>query len=373
MPADSGAAFVIIQHLAPAHKSMLAEILAQHTRMPVCEAREGMAVEENSVYVIPPNQYLGIRDGALYLAEPVTEHGIRLPIDFFFRSVAEDRQERAICILFSGAGSDGTLGIRAVRGAGGLTIAQDATAQFADMPRSAVATGMVDLVLRPDQMPKAVTEYLRQPYIRGGEPPAVVQAEGAHDGVSAILDTVLAQTGSDFRCYKRSTILRRINRRMGLHGIPDLPQYNRLLRQKADEIVQLHRDLLVNVTAFFRDAEAFDKLRHDAIAPLVRAKQTGEQARVWVPGCSSGEEAYSIAMLLREELETAQKHCDLQIFATDIDDEALQIARTGIYPESIVTDVGMDRLSRFFARKDGGVSGHRIAPRFGRFCGAELN
>jgi len=156
MPDNSGAAFVIIQHLAPSHKSMLAEILAQHTRMPVCEAREGMPIEENSVYVIPPNQYLGIRDGVLYLAEPVTEHGIRLPIDFFFRSVAEDRQERAICVLFSGAGSDGALGIRAVRGAGGLTIAQDDTAQFPDMPRSAVATGMVDLVLRPDQMPKAV-------------------------------------------------------------------------------------------------------------------------------------------------------------------------------------------------------------------------
>lgn len=168
MPADSGAAFVIIQHLSPAHKSMLAEILAHQTRMPVREAREGMAIEENSVYVIPRNQYLGIRDGVLYLTEPVTEHGIRLPIDFFFRSVAEDRQERAICILFSGAGSDGALGIRAVRGAGGLTIAQDDTAQFSDMPRSAVATGMVDLVLRPDQMPKVVSEYLQQPYIRGG-------------------------------------------------------------------------------------------------------------------------------------------------------------------------------------------------------------
>ena len=156
MPADSGAAFVVIQHLAPAHSSMLTELLAQHTRMQVCEAQEGMPVEPNCVYVIPPNHYLGIRDGVLYLAEPVTEHGIRMPIDFFFRSLAEDRQERAICILFSGAGSDGTLGVRAVRGAGGLTIAQDQTAQFGEMPRSAVATGLVDLVLRPDQMPKAI-------------------------------------------------------------------------------------------------------------------------------------------------------------------------------------------------------------------------
>jgi two-component system CheB/CheR fusion protein len=259
MPDDSGAAFVVIQHLAPTHKSMLAEILSQQTRMPVREAREGMAVEENSVYAIPPSQYLGIRDGILYLAEPVMEHGIRLPIDFFIRSVAEDRQERAIGFLFSGAGSDGAIGIRAVRGAGGLTIAQDDTAQFPEMPRSAVATGMVDLVLRPDQMPKAVTEYLQQPYIRGGEPATVVPADGSHDRLNEILDLVHAQTGSDFRCCKKSTIVRRINRRMGLHHIPDLPQYNSLLRQTADEIVQLHRDLLINVTSFFRDADAFEE------------------------------------------------------------------------------------------------------------------
>jgi two-component system CheB/CheR fusion protein len=167
MPADSGAAFVVIQHLAPAHSSMLAELLAQHTRMKVHQIREGMPVEPNCVYVIPPDKNPGIRDGILYLAESVTEHGIRMPIDFFFRSLAEDRQERAICILFSGAGSDGTLGFRAIRGAGGLTIAQDHTAKFGEMPRSAVATGLVDFVLPPDQMPMAITEYLQQPYVRG--------------------------------------------------------------------------------------------------------------------------------------------------------------------------------------------------------------
>jgi two-component system, chemotaxis family, CheB/CheR fusion protein len=182
----------------------------------------------------------------------------------------------------------------------------------------------------------------------------VVQAEGAQHGFDEILEIVRTQTGSDFRCYKKGTIVRRINRRMGLHHIQDLPQYNRLLRQNDDEIVQLHRDLLINVTAFFRDAEAFETLRRDAIAPLVRTKQIDDPVRVWVPGCSSGEEAYSIAMQLRETLETAQKHWDLQVFATDIDEEALQVGRTGIYPESIVADVGTDRLARFFARKDGG-------------------
>jgi two-component system CheB/CheR fusion protein len=174
--------------------------------MQVCEAQEGAPVEPNCVYVIPTSHYLGIRDGVLYLAEPVTEHGIRMPIDYFFRTLAEDRQERAICILFSGAGSDGTMGVRTIRGAGGLTIAQDQTAQFGEMPRSAVATGLVDLVLRPDQMPKAIVDYLRQPYVRRGEPPAVLDAEGKPDGFNEILYLVRVQTGCDFQCYKKSSI-----------------------------------------------------------------------------------------------------------------------------------------------------------------------
>ncbi len=322
--------------------------------MRVAEAQDGVPVEPNCVYVIPPKHYLGIRDGVLYLVEPITEHGIRMPIDYFFRSLAEDRQERAVCILFSGAGSDGTLGVRAVRGAGGLTIAQDQTAQFGEMPRSAVATGLVDLVLPPAQMPQALTDYLRQPYVRGGEPRAVVEAEGQPGGFSDILDLVLAQTGCDFRCYKKSTILRRIERRMGLHHLSDLARYTDLLRQDAHEVNQLHKDLLINVTAFFRDAEAFEELRLQAIAPLVAAKQTDEPLRVWVPACSSGEEAYSVAMLLVEEVAAARKHCPVQVFATDIDEEALQFARAGIYPESIVADVGADRLAKYFTRKDQG-------------------
>jgi two-component system, chemotaxis family, CheB/CheR fusion protein len=354
MPGDSGAAFVVIQHLAPAHPSMLAEILAQQTPMQVCEAQEGMPVEPNCVYVIPPNQYLGIRDGILYLSKPVTDHGIRMPIDFFFRVLAEDRQERAVSVLFSGAGSDGTLGVRAIRGAGGLTIAQDQTAQFGEMPRSAMATGLVDLILRPDEMPKAVVEYLQQPYVRSGEPAAVLDAQGKADGFDQILDLVRARTGHDFHCYKKSTILRRIGRRMGLHHIEDVSRYSSLLCQDPGEIEELRKDLLINVTAFFRDAEAFEELRGIAITPLIRAITSDDALRVWVPGCSSGEEAYSLAMLLLEEVEAARKHCAIQVFATDIDDEALQFARTGIYPASVVADVGIERLARFFSRKDGG-------------------
>lgn len=353
MPADSGAAFVIIQHLAPAHSSMLTELLGQHTRMEVHEIREGMPVESNCVYVIPPGKYVSIRDGILFLTEPVTEHGIRMPIDFFFRSLAADRQERSICILFSGAGSDGTLGLRGIRGAGGLILAQDHTAQFGEMPQSAVVAGLVDLVLSPEQMPRAILDYLRQPYMRNGEPAAVVEAEGKHDGLGEILDLVRDQMRSDFRCYKKSTILRRILRRMSLHHLEDISQYAAMLRQDVHEIAQLQKDLLINVTSFFRDPDAFDELLNQAITPLALEKRRDDSFRVWVPGCSSGEEAYSIAMLLLEEVETAHKHHTVQVFATDVDEEALQIARAGVYSESIAAEVGSDRISRFFLRKDG--------------------
>ncbi len=301
MPADSGAAFVVLQHLAPAHASLLPELVAQHTRMKVVQAQDAVPVEPNCVYVIPPNQYLGIRDGVLYLAEPIKQGGIRIPIDFFFRSLAEDRQQRAIGILCSGAGSDGTLGVRTIRGGGGLAIAQDPnTAQFDTMPRSAIATGLVDYVLPPNRMPEALLEYLAHLYVRGGEPAAVLEAEGKPGGVQDILALVLAQTGCDFRCYKKSTILRRIERRMGLHRISDVAEYNTLLSKDAHEVSELFKDLLINVTSFFRDAETFEELRQKAIRPLVEARQADEPLRAWVPGCASGEEAYSLAILLME-------------------------------------------------------------------------
>ena len=355
MPPDSGAAFVVIQHLAPAHVSMLSELLAQHTRMKVAEARDGMLVEPNCVYVIPPNAYLGIRTGVLFLAEPVPQGGIRMAIDFFLRSLAEDRQEQSICVLFSGAGSDGTLGVRAIRGAGGLTVAQDPqTAQYADMPRSAIATNLVDFVLAPDRMPQTLLEYLRQPYVRGGQPAATLEAHDRPGGYNDILATVNAQTNCDFRCYKKATILRRIERRMGLHRIADIVQYGDLLRREPAEVVQLHKDLLINVTAFFRDADAFEELRVLAVRPLVESKAPDETLRVWSPGCSSGEEAYSLAMMLMEEMMSARKTCPVQVFATDIDEEALEFGRRGVYPESIAADVGTERLARFFIRKESG-------------------
>ncbi len=355
MPPDSGAAFVVILHLPPDHESLLPELLAQRTRMKVTQAQDGAPVEPNCVYVIPPNQDLGIRDGILYLAAQSKHGGIRMPIDFFLHSLAKDRQERAICVLFSGAGSDGTLGVRAVRAAGGLTIAQDPqTAQYGDLPRSAIATRLVDCVLPPEQIPAAISDYLRQPYVRGGEPAAVLEAEGTPGGFNSILAIVRNQTACDFRCYKKSTILRRIERRMGLHRIPDMTEYSGLLGRDAGEVNQLLKDLLINVTAFFRDAEAFEELRRKAIAPMIRDRQTDEPLRVWVAGCASGEEAYSLTMLLTEEMSAARKNFALQVFATDIDEDALQFARQGVYPESIAADVGADRLARFFLRRDQG-------------------
>ncbi len=353
MPADSGAAFVVIQHLFPTHESLLPELLAQHTLMKVAQARDASALEPNCVYVIPPNQFLAVRDGVLYLVAPIKQGGIRMPIDFFFRSLAEDRQELAICILFSGAGSDGTLGVRAVRGAGGLSIAQDPqTAQFSDMPRSAIATGMVDFVLSPDHMPEVLLNYLRHPYVRGTVQADLLVAEGIPRSLQGILALLLAKRGHDFRPYKQGTILRRIERRMGLRHIPDMAQYYDIVRNDADELRQLFKDLLINVTSFFRDPEAFEELRQKVVSPLVKAKQTNEPLRVWVAGCSSGEEAFTLAMLLTEEVAAGGKNCPVQIYATDADEEGLELARKGIYPESIAEDVEPERMSRFFIRKD---------------------
>ena len=356
MPEGSGAAFVVIQHMSPAHESLLPEILAHHTPMPVVQAQDGMRLEPNRVYVIPPNRDLGLRDGAFSLAGRVRDaHGLHMPIDSFFRCLAEDREELAIGILFSGTGSDGTLGARAIRGAGGMVISQDPqTAQFDDMPRSAIEAGLADHVLAPDEMAQAVLHYLAHPYVKGrwrakggavGEKPRDVQE---------VLALIVAQTGCDFRCYKPPTILRRIGRRMGLLHIQDVPEYVALLRRDASEVNLLLKDLLINVTSFFRDTEAFDVVREKAIAPLVQARTNEDPVRVWVPACATGEEAYSLAILLMEELAKAGKTCPLQVYATDLDADALDVARAGFYPQNIAADVSPERLGKFFIHRNRG-------------------
>ena len=355
MSADSGTAFVVIQHISPTHGSLLPELLAQYTRMRVAQAMDGMRVEPNCVYIIPPNHHLGLRKGRLFLAEPTPNHGRQMPVDFFFRCLAEDREELAICILFSGTGSDGTLGARAVRGAGGLVIAQDpGTAQFDDMPRSVVAAGLADYVLPPERMPQVVVEYLQHPYAKSRGQANLLETQGEAREVQEVLALMLDQTGSDFRCYKPATMSRRIGRRMGLLHVADMPRYLALLHRDPNEVKQLFKDLLINVTAFFRDPEAFDELRDKVVASLVQTISSDEPLRVWVPACATGEEAYSLAILLMEQRAKFGKTCPLRVFATDLDEEALEVARAGFYPENIAADVGDERLSTFFVRKDKG-------------------
>lgn len=347
MPSNTGLAFVVIQHLDPAHESYMANILAKCTQMKVAAAVNETAIVANCVYTIPPNKFLKIHKGCLYLSEPQKSDGVRMPIDFFFRSLAEDQRERAVCVIFSGSGSDGTLGLREVRAAGGLTIVQEPeSAQFDAMLKSAIATGMVDCVLPLADIPQTIQRYKPQ-----------VEEIGKSDEreklelLDAILDLLAVRNTNDFSAYKKATLLRRAERRMGINHLESLADYLRFLQANPAEVDEFARDMLIGVSSFFRDAEAFEQLRGSIIVPLVQQRADQTPLRVWIPGCSTGEEAYSIAILLLEELDAANKNCPIQIFASDIDGEALKFAREGIYPQSIAADVSEPRLNRFFIRQ----------------------
>lgn len=349
MPADSGMAFVLVPHLDPAHASVMAALLAKCTAMPVVEVQDGRRVEPNHVYVIPPNEYLSISGGALHLTAPPAADRAYASLDWFLRSLAEDCRERAICIILSGTGSHGVLGLKAVKARGGAVFAQDpATATFSQMPESAIATGLVDEALPVERMPEALIEYARS--LRADHSDAV-PATG--DGAEA-LDQILALVGDvtrvDFHSHRARTLMRRVRRRMSLTHIGQMPEYVTHLREHPDEVARLAKDFLISVTQFFRDAEAFRVLEAAVIPELLRRKSAGEPVRVWVPGCATGEEAYSIAMLLLEQMSTMDRDCPHKIFASDIDQAAVSFARAGIYPEAISTDVGSARLERFFTR-----------------------
>lgn len=350
MPADAGMAFVLIQHLDPTHESLMVELLARHTAMNVVQVTDRMPVEPNQVFMIPPNEYLAIRDGVLELTDPIMPRGMRMPIDFFFRSLAEDQQERATCIILSGTGTDGTLGLKAIKGNGGMGIAQDPeTTQFDGMPRSAIATGLVDYVLGVEKMPETLMQYVRHSYVNHAAKRGL-PAEGAPDHFLSILAMLRARTRYDFRYYKKGTLIRRIERRMALNYLEEMADYTRLLRENPGEVQQLFKDLLIGVTEFFREPEAFKVLEREVIPRLLQAKDAEGPLRLWVPGCATGEEPYSIAMLLIEQLEAIQKTCGIQIFASDIDEQALEFARAGTYPKSIGADVSPERLRRFFTK-----------------------
>jgi two-component system CheB/CheR fusion protein len=346
-----GMAFVLVQHLAPDHKSLLVELVKRFTWMPVCEVEDGMRLAPDCVYVIPPGRDLGLRSGRLRLLEPTTPRGHHLPIDFFFRSLAQEQGERAIGIVLAGTGSDGTLGLQAIKDEGGLVLAQTpGSTEYDGMPRSAIATGLVDYELRPEEMAAQLRNCAAQ--VRIPASGAASAPDGpAEVSLREIFTLLLARTGHDFAQYKLNTIQRRVERRMGVHHLASVADYARYLGQAPQELDALFRDLLIGVTRFFRDPEAFQALQELAIPRLFAGKAEGALVRVWVPGCATGEEAYSLAILLQEHMETLGAHYLLQVFATDLDLQAIQRGRAGLYPASVAADVSPERLARWFTRE----------------------
>ena len=361
MPADTdpGMAFVLVQHLAPDHKSILTDLVRRYTRMQVFEVEDGMRVQPNCAYIIPPNYDMAFLNGTLQLLQPSAPRGQRLPIDFFFRSLAQDQRARAIGIVFSGTGSDGTQGVRAIKGEGGMVMAQTpSSTEFDSMPRNAIDTGMVDYELAPAEMPAQLIAYAAQafgtlPHLANTPEPKTENA------LKKIFILLRSQTGHDFSQYKPSTINRRIERRMAVQQIDVLDNYVKYLQQTPVEVEALFRDLLIGVTNFFRDPEAFQALETRVIPKLFDDKNSGATIRVWSTGCSTGEEAYSIAILLQERMETLKQSYTIQVFATDIDSRAIAVARAGRYPASIASDLTPQRLARFFTAEADG-SAYRI-------------
>jgi two-component system CheB/CheR fusion protein len=361
MPTDPepGMAFVLVQHLAPNHKSILTDLIRRYTRMQVFEVEDGMTVQPNCAYIIPPGRDMAFLNGTLQLLEPSSPHGHRLPIDFFFRSLAQDQHERAICIVLSGTGSDGAPGVRAIKAEGGMVMAQTPeSTEYDGMPRSAIATGLVDYVLPPAEMPAQLIAFAAHAF---GKPhqPATVPASKIENALKKIFILLRNQTGQDFSQYKPSTINRRIERRMAVHQIDGLDGYVRYLQQTPVEAEALFRDLLIGVTNFFRDPEVFQALEEQVIPALFDGKPAGATVRIWSVGCSTGEEAYSLAILLVERMEALKQSYSVQVFATDIDRRAIATARAGLYPASIVADLSPERLARFFTAEPDG-SAYRI-------------
>jgi two-component system CheB/CheR fusion protein len=361
MPADiePGMAFVLVQHLAPDHESLLADLIRRYTRMQVFQVVDGMVVQPNCAYVIPPNHDMAFINGTLQLLTPSAPRGQRLPIDFFFASLAQDQGERAIGIVLSGTGSDGTHGVRAIKDGGGMVMAQSpATTEFDGMPRSAIDTGLVDYELPPAQMPAKLMAYAAQVFgkaRRALAPPA----HGIDGALKKIFVLLRTQTGHDFTHYKPSTIHRRIERRMAVHEIGAMENYVAYLQKNPVEVEALFRDLLIGVTNFFRDPEAFAALESQVIPGLFAGKPADAAIRVWTAACSTGEEAYSIAILLQEYMRAHKLGQKVQIFATDMDSRAVATARAGVYPASIAEDMTPERLAGFFTAESDG-SAYRI-------------
>ncbi len=352
-PEDTGLAFVLVPHLDPTHKGLMPELLQRFTPMKVVQVEDGMRVEPDHVYIIPPNKDMAIMHGILQLLEPAMPRGLRMPIDSFLRHLAQDQGEKSIAIILSGMGTDGTLGIKAIKEKLGTVMVQDPeSAKYNGMPQSAVSTGLVDYIAPAYELPDRLTKHANQYYQMREVPPA--EKKVALGALQKIFSLIRAQTGNDFSLYKKSTVRRRIERRMSVHQIIDINTYVRFLQENPQEIDLLFRELLIGVTSFFRDPEAFDALKKGAFPEMMKYKQSEEPIRVWVVGCSTGEEAYSIAILLKEYLSEikTKNNFKIQVYATDLDKGAIDVARQGVYPANIAQDVTSTRLERFFIKED---------------------
>ena len=354
VPENTGMAYVIIQHLDPTQKGMLPELLQRITKMKVFQVKDHMVVTPNCVYVIPPNASMSILKGVLHLFEPVESRGLRLPIDFFFRSLAIDQKELAIGVILSGMGSDGSLGIKAIKENNGIVIVQEpTTATYNSMPQSGINSVLVDIVASPGEMPSKLLELMKQiPFVK----PDLEIVVKDQSSLEKIIILLRDHTGNDFTLYKKNTLYRRIERRMGVHKIDKIASYVHFLMVNPKELDILFKELLIGVTNFFRDSGVWEKMKESVFPEIFSNPTTGSTLRAWIPGCSTGEEAYSLAIVFKEALEKFSPHggISLQIFATDLDNDAIETARKGLFPVSIAGDVSPDRLNRFFVSTDEG-------------------
>jgi len=352
MPSNSGIAFVIIQHLSPNHKSIMGALLSKCTQMEVQDLNDGIKIQPNNVYLNPPNKNVAIINGIIQLMIPVKTSRINLPIDYFFRSMSEDLGEKAICIILSGTATDGTLGLRAIKGEGGMAMVQDPdSAKYDGMPRSAIATGIVDFILPVEKLPTALIKFVKAPYISA---PVKIETPDSQftNYVQKVFALIRTATGHDLSHYKQTTIRRRIERRMAVHQVETISNYVEFLQRTPAEVTILFKDMLIGVTNFFRDPEAFKILEEKVIPALLKKRLANSTIRVWTIGCSTGEEAYSLAILFSEAMGKLKLNMTIQAFASDIDAHAIDHARMGIYPDSIAADVSSERLNKYFVKED---------------------
>ena len=367
LPANTGMAFIYVQHLSPQHESILASLLAKNTKMKVQQAENKEKMEPNNIYVIPPDKEMNIQDGHIILSPRPDSPKVNLPIDILFSSLAETHKQNVIGVILSGSATDGTRGLQSIKFEGGLTFAQDDSAKFSSMPKSAIAAGAVDFVLSPMEIALELEKISKHPLIKsnGSEREKEIEIDDNPAGLESILRHLQRQTGVDFTLYKMNTIKRRIQRRMVLHKIKSLKEYTNLVTEKkpvvggkreeqqGNEADLLYHDLLITVTNFFRDSAACSYLKTTLLPKLLKNKQAGQIFRVWIPACSTGEEAYSIAMLLREIQDTKYRDIPIQVFATDLSASAVSKARIGIYTKGEVENVSPKRLQRFFTKSNG--------------------